>query len=86
MGSIKDRDYSQIGREISAAEFKGKVITHLQYIRDDITEIKEAVGENDKRITRLEKVEAKIIAVASFIAGAISVGFHIFQLWIKGNK
>lgn len=78
--------YSQIGRALSMAEFKGVVITELKHIKEEVKEINDGCEKRDKRITSLETWKTKMVAIASFVAGCISVGFHVFQMWIKGHK
>ena len=72
------QSYDDIGRELSAAEFRGTVLAKLGYIEKSIDNnqlnIKLLCDENQKRKDWQEDMDSKLkfaVGVATFIGGVI---------------
>ena len=67
--------YDEIGRAITAAQFRGRVITELEYIKKDIDNTKKTSGKHENRIKSLEEFKKTSLLIVA--------GFSIFasQAW-----
>lgn len=87
----KQTDYTSMGREISTAEFKGRVLAKLEYIEASIdtnqVSIAELEIENQNRKGWQENFNTKskiYVGVALFIGGAIIwIGDKLFDLFVN---
>jgi len=83
------QNYSDIGREISTAEFKGMVLTKLEYIETSIATNQEDIGElekaNQDRKDWQENFATKskiYIGVATFVGGImVFIVDKLIDLW-----
>lgn len=67
--SDNGREYSSIGNVVDTAKFKGKVLTELQYLREQVDDIRACNRDLEERIIGLENFKA----IAMFIWAAIGV-------------
>jgi len=56
--------------DLKAAEFRGKVLSELEYIKADTKEIKENTNSNSNRINKLENKWARATGIASGVGAA----------------
>lgn len=84
-------NYADIGRDLSAAEFKGKVITKLEYIEDAIDCNREEIKELKKKTATLTGWQQDfgtktkfIIGIAVFVGGVfVWIADKTFELFMK---
>ena len=63
--------YGDIGRAVTAAEFRGKVLTEFTYLKADLQKIHRELGKHDGQIGELEKFKDRALLV---VAGAGLIG------------
>jgi len=67
------KDYKDIGEKIQNAEFKGVVVTKLQYIENSLSGLKEDCIENSDRIVSLERFQSNMVGKFTIIGAVILI-------------